>query len=237
MPSGAKRLRREFLLATAAGTGLLAVGRSGSLQAAEKEDANAAAEDVSPGEDLMREHGVLLRVLLIYDEVRGRLDRDQAFPLDALVSTAKLVRRFLEDYHAKLEEEFVFPALEKAGPLVKVTKVLRQQHQAGRALTDRILQAGRNGLKTPGESKDLSGVLKAFVRMYLPHAAREDTIIFPAFHKLFTPKEYDALGDQFEEREHKLLGQDGFEHAVEEVATLEKTLGIDDLAKFTPAVG
>jgi hypothetical protein len=34
--------------------------------------------------------------------------------------------------------------------------------------------------------------------------------------------------------EKQVLGAQGFEKAVAEVATMEKTLGIDDLAQFTP---
>src|SRR5437762_1867908 len=39
---------------------------------------------------------------------------------------------------------------------------------------------------------------------------------------------------QFEEKEHELLGENGFEKAVAEVAELERGLAIFDLAKFTP---
>ncbi len=70
--------------------------------------------------------------------------------------------------------------------------------------------------------------------MYAPHEAREDTILFPAIHKVVSKKEYDVLGDRFEGKEHELFGEDGFEHMVERVAGIEKTLGIYDLARFTP---
>jgi len=43
------------------------------------------------------------------------------------------------------------------------------------------------------------------------------------------------LGDQFEQKEQQLLGSGGFEGAVEQVAQLEKALGIYDLSQFTPA--
>ena len=72
--------------------------------------------------------------------------------------------------------------------------------------------------------------------MYRPHAAREDTVLYPAFRSVITPKEFDALGDQFEDKEQKLFGKDGFEKIVAEVAGLEKQLGIYDLAQFTPKV-
>lgn len=46
--------------------------------------------------------------------------------------------------------------------------------------------------------------------------------------------EYDALGEDFERREHEVFGEDGFEHAVSEVDDIERALGIEGLAQFTP---
>jgi hypothetical protein len=46
---------------------------------------------------------------------------------------------------------------------------------------------------------------------------------------------YRELGEKFEEREHELFGEHGFEQTVAEVAKLEAALGIADLASFTPA--
>lgn len=48
--------------------------------------------------------------------------------------------------------------------------------------------------------------------------------------------EYDSLGEDFEKKEHELFGEDGFEKMVDEVAGIEKKLGICDLAHFTPSV-
>jgi hypothetical protein len=58
--------------------------------------------------------------------------------------------------------------------------------------------------------------------------------LFPALRTILGPAEYRALGEQLEELEHQALGPNGFERALSEVASLEKALGIDDLATFTP---
>jgi len=42
------------------------------------------------------------------------------------------------------------------------------------------------------------------------------------------------FGEDFEEREHVVLGEHGFEGAVADVAKLEVALGIGDLGTFTP---
>jgi hypothetical protein len=70
--------------------------------------------------------------------------------------------------------------------------------------------------------------------MYRPHEAREDTILFPALRKIISKNEYYALGEDFEDKEHELFGEDGFEATVDKVANIEKQLGIYELSQFTP---
>lgn len=148
---------------------------------------------------------------------------------------ARIIQRFIENYHEKLEEEQVFPKMEKARKLTDLTRVLREQHSAGRKITASILQnSTASGLQKKSQQQELVNAVQQFIRMYRPHAAWEDTALLPAFHSLFTETEFDKLGDLFEEKEHQALGKAGFEGTLEEVAQLEKRLGIDDLSLFTP---
>lgn len=65
-----------------------------------------AEEEVTPSEDLMREHGVLNRILLIYDACRTHLISKEQFDLSVLNNSAQIIRTFIEDYHEKLGEDF-----------------------------------------------------------------------------------------------------------------------------------
>src|SRR3989440_6506982 len=125
--------RRRFLTATAAlGIGTLA-STAGPLRAEDKsKDGKKGEEEVTAPEDLMREHGVLNRILLIYEEGLRRLRHKEDVPPEVFHKPAKLIRSFVEDYHEKLEESFIFPAFEKRNQLVELVSVLRQQHAAGR---------------------------------------------------------------------------------------------------------
>jgi hemerythrin-like domain-containing protein len=191
--------------------------------------------EVTPSEDLMREHGVLNRILLIYDSFTDHLGKNEPFDLAELVKSAQIIRTFIEDYHEKLEEEYLFPRFEKANTLTELTRVLRSQHTAGRTLTDQILEIGKaKSLSDPDERHRLIRLLSDFKNMYRPHEAREDTVLFPAIRRIVSRNEYFALGEDFEEREHKLFGEDGFDTIVEKVAGIEKQLGIYDLSIFTP---
>jgi hypothetical protein len=78
-------------------------------------------------------------------------------------------------------------------------------------------------------------LLHDFNRMYRPHEAREDTVLFPALRNLMSEKDYHSLGEDFEKREQALFGKDGFEAVVAKVESIEIQLGINDLWQFTPA--
>jgi hemerythrin-like domain-containing protein len=131
--------------------------------------------EVSPTEDLMMEHGALTRLLLIYEEIRSRLKEDKAFPPQVLVDSAGLIRRFIEEYHEKLEEEHIFPRFEKAGKLTELVRILRKQHRAGRNLTDKIRNQIQGAVLNPGEREKLMHNLSSYAGMNRPHKAREDT--------------------------------------------------------------
>jgi hemerythrin-like domain-containing protein len=221
--------RRQFLLAAAAlGVPALALA----------DEPKKGEEEVGATEDLMREHGVLNRILLIYEEGLRRLRKKEEIKPAVFRDTADLVRKFVEDYHEKLEEKFIFPEFTKQKKMTDLVKVLLKQHEAGRAVTDVIVRESADDRFTKEEARQrLVQSVEAFIRMYRPHEAREDTVLFPALHQLMTPKQLKDLGEQFEKEEDRLFGDEGFEKTVDKVAAIEKQLGIYDLAQFTPAVG
>ena len=222
--------RRRFLTRS----GLVLTGIALAPSAALHAQAKESEEDVSPVEDLMREHGLLNRVMLVYEACGRRIASRSAFDPALLNQAAAIIRDFIEGYHEKLEEEHLFPRFEKAGKLTDLVATLRQQHAAGRNVTARILQAtAGKGARRRGAQ--LIRDINLFIHMYRPHEAREDTVLFPALHSIVSRNEYDALGEDFEKKEQELFGKDGFEGMVEKVGELEKKLGIYELSKFTPA--
>src|SRR5947209_19164251 len=225
--------RRRFLAATAAlGFGGLATPALADDKPKKKGEPD---EEVGAAEDLMREHGVLNRILLIYEEGLRRLRAKEQVPPEVFHKPATLVRTFVEDYHERLEENFIFPEFEKQKKLVELVKVLREQHQAGRRVTDVILRnAAADQFRKEDARTQLMRSCTAFIRMYRPHEAREDTVLFPALHKIVPAKRLKELGEQFEKEEDRLFGEEGFEKTVEQVAAVEKQLSIYDLSEFTP---
>jgi hemerythrin-like domain-containing protein len=221
----------------AAGAGLLSAGAYAQIvHAAEKRDEKE--KEVGAVEDLMREHGVIRRAILVYRNMAATL-RTKPAGLDPelLRRTATMFRNFGEDYHErKLEETHIFPTVKKAGGQAAANvDVLIAQHQRGRELTDYILGVAAKGGIGSGDADPLARVLDGVELMYEHHAAREDTVVFPAWKHVLSARQLDEMGDRFEEIEHKQFGKDGFEDAVAQIAKIEEALGIGDISQFTPA--
>ena len=222
--------RRHLVHAT---SGLLIASAAGPCAA--HAASTGPAMEVTPPEDLMREHGVLNRILLVYEAGLQKFARGEDFDVAVLARAAGIVHEFIEDYHERNEEQQLFPRFRKAGQMLELVDVLYQQHQAGRRLTDTILGLAPAS-QAAGESQSrLIASIQNFVAMYRPHEAREDTELFPKLRSIVSAHEFDAMAEDFERDERRKFGQDGFERYVAQVTALEQALGIHDLARFTPA--
>jgi hemerythrin-like domain-containing protein len=234
--------RRGFLVASGvSGAAFLvgckaepaAPGAGGDTKASGGDKKNDEPE-VTATEDLMREHGVIRRALVVCREAATRLRMAPAsVSMEALAGTAKLIRSFAEDYHERqLEEAHLFPAVKKAGGAAAgLVDTLIAQHNRGREITDYLLAVTKAPIGARAD--ELARTLEGFARMYEEHAAFEDTIVFPAWKKTMNAKQLDEIGDLFEEIEHKTFGKDGFDDAVDRMTGIERTFGIE-LGSFTP---
>jgi hemerythrin-like domain-containing protein len=194
-----------------------------------------AEESVTPPEDLMREHGVLDRALLIYEAAMQKFDANEDFDPAVISQSAQVIQEFIEDYHEKSEEQQVFPRFVKANQMTQLVATLLSQHRAGRQVTANILRFAPGSRQDGDDRHQLVGAMRSFIAMYRPHAAREDTELFPKLRSLVSQNEYDSMAEQFERDEKQKFGEDGFEKMVDRIGQIERMIGIDDLAKFTPA--
>jgi hemerythrin-like domain-containing protein len=188
-------------------------------------------EDVGAVEDLMREHGILRRAILVFREAAARLRQNVALDPSALTQTAQLFRSFGEEYHErKLEEAYIFPAVQKAGgESSSYVQILIDQHNRGREVIDYVLRTA----SSVSNREALAQSLDQFELMYANHAAREDTIIFPAWKAALGEAGVDEMGEKFEEIEKQQFGGDGFDQAVKQIDRIENTFGFSDLKQFT----
>ncbi|HXW79415.1 MAG TPA: hemerythrin domain-containing protein, partial [Acidimicrobiales bacterium] len=225
--------RRRLLASGAAALAISGAStRAGSLTAL---SSGKGGPPPPPDVDLMSEHGVLKRVLLIYQEALRREDQGQAPPVAAIHGGAEIIHEFIESFHEALEEGYVFPRLRSAGKLVSTVDTLLVQHGRGRQLTQLILAGSSSGhMNSTAIREKVTKAMAAFSRMYQPHEAREDTVVFPAFRDLLSTDELNELASTIADLQARQFGTEAFGAIVDRVADIERSLGIYDLNQFTP---
>lgn len=224
--------RRRWLIG-AAGLSVVAATRTRAAPQTPANKKSAESVPVTATEDLMREHGIVSRLLLIYAAGVRRLGQGEDIDPAVFTQAAGTMRDFVHDYHEKNEEEQVFPRFKTAGRMVELVNVLSAQHGACRKLTERILELAPKS-SSKAEREQMIEAMQATITLYRPHAAREDTDVFPTLRSLVTPNEFEQIGEALEKSETEKFGPDGFEKVAKKVAALEKRLGIDDLTQFSP---
>jgi hemerythrin-like domain-containing protein len=239
---GEPNTRRGFLVVAAASTLVGACRKEGRTEAQPPPPPTSAPETppeegVSAVEDLMREHGVIRRVLVVYRVAAARMHgKASAVPADLLQKAARLMRTFGEDYHERqLEEAHLFPVVRRGGGEPgALIDTLVGQHNRGREITDYVITTAQRGLGRSADAGNVARALEGFATMYETHAAQEDTVIFPAYKRLLSPAQLEEAGDLFEDIEHRTFGKDGFEDAVDQVSSIEQRLGIDVVGMTAP---
>jgi hemerythrin-like domain-containing protein len=231
MTEGAMVTARRGLLTAAAAGAALAVG------ACAKGD---EAKPVSPVEDLMRQHAVLGRVLVIYREaaalVRANFSSVDAKPI---WRAAELVRRFGEAFHEPLEEAQIFPEVMKVGgAAASLIPILIGQHARGRQITAFVQAKTASGAVAGTDAEPLAQALESYARMFEAHFADEDTLVLEAWGASLSKSQLADAGRQFADAGKAAFNGDPFAFAMAEIAAIEAALRIGDLRRYTaPAPG
>ena len=232
-----RRLSRRALITAGAVGAAAAVGAATVVGIDALTSSAPPAAAIPPSEDLMVDHGILKRILLAYREVSRRVTAGQPVPVAPTAAAAALVQTYIESYHEALEEAYVFPRLQQADRLTGLVRTLLIQHDRGRHLTAGIADLTADGVRTEVSRLALTARLDAFVRMYEPHEAWEDTVVFPAFREVTPERVFAELGDRFADEERQQFGAGATNQMIERVAAIEAALGIGDLDTFTPPAG
>lgn len=222
--------RRGLLLS---GSGLLvgaAATEVGDLLAAGSHP--PAQRPPTPGEDLMSEHGILKRLLLAYQAAADQLTAGATPPVEAISDAAQVIADFIEGFHEGLEEAYIFPRVRPRQQ--QLVQILLTQHDRGRHLTAAISAAAAANLTEAAVRADLRRYLMLFIRMYAPHEAWEDTVIFPTLRQVTPQHVLDQLAERFADLQSAQYGDNALQQMLQRVQGIEQQLGIEDLATFTP---
>lgn len=185
-----------------------------------------------PAEDLMQEHGVLERINLVYEAIANRFEHHQGDPDGCLKKSTAMIVKYFQGHHERIEELMIFPALTKANVQPQLVATLVSQHRAGHELTEAILKKIEDSKLSVSAQDELSPLLKSFTRMFRPHIARENTVVFPLLREIMTPSEYQEFSNKVTTLESKMLPA-SLSDILAELVKIETALAITDLSTFT----
>lgn len=189
----------------------------------------------SPIEELMVEHSILRRALLIYEECIRRMNNFEEFDPDLLVETTNVLKVLIVYHHSLLEQEYIFPRFRQANKYVELCDILEDQHEYSGKQEEIILKySNKESINNIEHKNILINSLKKIIKVMRPHVNQEDTELFPEFKNIVSPEEFYALGQKFEDIEFQKWGEHGEKKMLDKIVNVEKELGIYDLDAFTP---
>lgn len=204
-----------------------------------KDKGEALEEKVAtPIENLMKEHGVLMRILAIYDKVVSDAASGGTFNVSAINRTADLSRGYIGRHHDACEERYIFPKFREAHYIVDIVTELHNQHYAAAMITNQMLALSSTGGDLDENSlQTLKNLCAVISRMYRPHMSWEQTIVFPAFYDIVSTDYVKQIQEEMAAEERKILGDTGFRGLVGRLSEIEKEVGTYDLHNYTPTIG
>jgi|AGTN01.2.fsa_nt_gi Hemerythrin HHE cation binding domain. len=182
----------------------------------------------------MMEHGLAERVMLIYERVVKEWKSGEETDLSLINRTAKIAKSSLSGCHERNEERCLFPVFKEEGYLSEMVEALERQHEAGREVTDKIID-----LSSPGRIKDethmniLMTLCRSYIFMYRPHMSRENSELFPRLPEIATQEAIGDIARKMSAATKGVIGEQGFEGSLRDLAEIEHSLGIHDVRGFT----
>ena len=150
---------------------------------------------MQPTEILMQEHRVIEQVLSCLEKLAEAGSRDGRIEAAVAADAIDFLRVFADRFHHAKEEENLFPMMEARGfsPDLGPTAVMRQDHEAGRALVARMAEAV-NGA-SEGQATEVRAFVESamtYVSLLREHIQREDQCLFPMADQALRPEDQQA---------------------------------------------
>ncbi|PPD59101.1 hemerythrin domain-containing protein [Dehalogenimonas etheniformans] len=164
---------------------------------------------MNPTDQLREEHGAILELLSVMDNISQRLNTNEAVDQEDLESIVDFIRIFADKCHHGKEEGLLFPAMEAAGmegeygPIA----VMLSDHEQGRKYVGELA----HGVETYSSDNNnapmtIIGAISSYTNLLRQHIYKENNILFPMADRLLSPEKQQVLMDGFEELEERVIG-------------------------------
>jgi hemerythrin-like domain-containing protein len=157
-------------------------------------------------QNLISEHKTILVGLNVIEKMSERARKEEEIDYKDIEEIIEFLKVFADKCHHGKEEDFLFPALEKAGVRNQngPIGVMLAQHKQGRELIRQMQESVVNKIINKNA---FSSAASSYVNLLRNHIEKEDTILFPMSEKMLSSTIQKELLDNFENLEKNVIGE------------------------------
>jgi hemerythrin-like domain-containing protein len=173
--------------------------------------------------------------MFVFESMIARIADGENPDLKPINQAALILKELIAEHHMVDEERLIFPKIEASGRYADLLKTLRLQHDRGRAIIDRIIDMTQKGsIENIGSMNEMVNLCLSFAIMYRPHAAVEETVVFPALYDFASNDEILNIEAIMRGEEKGLMENERFRRVLDSLAEIEAQAGTADIRRFTP---
>ena len=143
-------------------------------------------------EIVIQDHSVLRRSLDILDAMVQKMEAGQRIEIADVMVILNFLRRFGDEYHQTMEENVLFPALQRGAPQDNALQAMLSDHAEERELVARIEESlrVRRGRDFVSNSHQLTSLLRS-------HFNKEDVVLRGLAERSLSKEQDKALEAEF----------------------------------------
>ena len=185
-------------------------------------------EIVSPLDQLVADHDVIQRALVLLEDVAECLEHEQVAPENTRKWLVKFFSEFVDKYHHHKEEHGLFPLLELAGIPREggPVGIMLREHEQGREFIRAMAQTSEEGQQSARHIKEYISFLQA-------HIEKENRVLFPLANEILDDHQKQELGAIFETVKQQTLGDQRYRELLTELETMEVASKNEPRARLT----
>lgn len=156
-------------------------------------------------DDLMHEHGAVLEGLRILHGIAGLMEAGSSVDEGDISDMLGFLKVFADRCHHGKEEDFLFPALVRAGISEQEVSLrsLLSEHARGRELVCAMEEASFPKLR-PAE---FMAAAHGYLELLTAHIRKENELLFPLAGKLLSKQQAEELAEAFDAHEATVVGK------------------------------
>lgn len=173
-------------------------------------------EFVSPLDQLVADHDVIQRALVLVEDVAECLEHDQVAPENLHKWLMNFFSEFVDKYHHHKEEHGLFPLLELAGIPREggPVGIMLREHEQGRELVRAMAQ-------TSEEGQPSARLITEYLSFLRAHIEKENRVLFPLANEVLDDHQKQELSEIFETIKQQTLGDQRYKKLLTELETME----------------